>query len=115
MIGSLSIAFTLYVMVKSFIELYYNGKHSSEGNPVYGSVVHSNQHMVLLLFIIVYLITNIFASIYFHFMADMSRGIEFYLLSKFTFLNLGLLLVINHFKQERKDSVKVIPLSDIFK
>ena len=111
-----TIVFTFYLLIKAGCELRLNGIYADNDQPVYGSHIHSNQHMVLLVFIIVYSIINILASIFFYYiMEGISETVHIYLSVKFSLLNVGWLIAINHFKQERTNETKSVTILDLFK
>jgi len=111
----INIIFLLYVVIRAVCELRLNGVYADNDKPVYGSQIHSNQHMVLLFIIIVYSIVNILSVMYFHIVMDISVNIEIYMFIKFSALNIGWLIAINHFKQERMDKTKKVSITDLFK
>ena len=121
-----------YVIVKTIHEGYLNDKWSEDGNPVYGEEIHSTQHKIMLLFILIYTIITMLAYSYFticfestieHYLKPeyveafhvLMQGVIYYMSVKFLFLSYGWLVVINHFKQERLASTKPVDFMDIIK
>ena len=122
----------VYVFVKTIKEGVLNDKWSDDGNPVYGEEIHSTQHKVMLLFILVYTIITMLAytyfSIFFEPMVDhyikpehlqdfhkIMEGVIYYMSVKFFFLSYGWLVVINHFKQERLANTETVDFFNIIK
>lgn len=109
------IIFMIFVVIKSICELYKNAVSSNKDQPVYGSFIHSNQHMVFLIAIIIFQLINIFTYIMFIAHYDYRPQEDFLLWFKIAFLNIIFLLFINHFKQERLNKTETINFIDIFK
>ena len=111
----LTIISLCYVLCQGIKELRLNGIAADLGKPVYNSQVHSNQHMVMLLFIIFYTIVNVMAAGYFLSVLNVEFNIKLYIFLKFNILNIIWLIAIGHFKQERLNKTKPVTFKNWFK
>ncbi len=128
----LTILLLIYIIAKTLKEGFLNDKFSNEGNPVYGEEIHSTQHKVMLLFILVYTVITIisytFFFVYFEGIVqkylipeyidefhNVMQGVRHYMTVKFSLLAYGWLVVINHFKQERVANTQPVNLFNIIK
>lgn len=106
--------FCVFVVAKAIYELWANQINAKNGG-VYGSVMHSNQHMAALLGIIFYLIFDIWSYIWFEDKADYT-SIDFSIYLTNILFSAGLwLVIIDHFKQERTGVTKKSSFFDLFK
>jgi hypothetical protein len=107
--------FAAFVIVKAVYEFYMNNKLLVKEKGIYGSIEHSYQHMAALIGIITYNIFDIMSFIYFE--DVMNEVITDYSISFFNimYINIVWLIMIDHFKQERKGKTKVINIKDLFK
>lgn len=103
--------FSFYVTIKAAWELYLNAK----AGKVYGSILHSYQHMAGLIGIFFYNIYDAWSFIYFEDHWDYSVGDYSVLFTNMLFLNLLWLILIDHFKQERLGKTKKTSFWDLFK
>lgn len=105
----------VYIILKGCYELYANYRHSKDGGGVYGSHLHSKQHMAVLIGIITYNIYDIWSYVYFEDYFEYSKADYSVLFFNLLFLNLLWLILIDHFKQERLSSTKPSSFTDLFK
>lgn len=105
----------IFVIIKAICELYKNALSSNKDKPVYGSFIHSNQHMVFLITIIIFQVMNIYTYMMFVGQYNYSGSQDALLWIKVSFLNIIFLLFIHHFKQERLNKTEIINFIDIFK
>ena len=106
---------SVYIILKSCWELYANNKTIEDRGGVYGSIVHSYQHMAALVGIIFYNAFDIFSYIWFEDLTEWTHGDYSVLFFNITFLNIVWLIIIDHFKQERLSISEPINFIDIFK
>jgi len=111
----LQVIFIIFVVVKAVVELCRNNQFALNKNPVYGSYTHSNQHMVFIIAIVIYQVSNLFTYLMFISHYEYKASEDFLLWIKISFLNIIFLLFINHFKQERLNKTETFKLMDIFK
>lgn len=109
------ILFFIFIAVKSYYEIKLNDIAVKEGKPVYESVVHVNQHILMLIFIIVYSIINILIYSLLLFQEDMLFQVSVFLFFKYSLLNLGWLILISHIRQERLDKVREFSFWELFR
>ena len=116
-VSMLSIGF---VAAKASYELI----QTSNGQSIDGDVIHSNQHLVYLICIIMYETINVLSYGVVYSLVQsyedllsthITEHIQWLLFIRIQFLNLIFLLIINHFKQERTNTVSTVHRLDIFK
>lgn len=106
---------SVYIILKAWWELYMNNKAIDSRKGVYGSIVHSYQHMAALIGIIFYNCYDLFSYIWFEGFMEYGNSDFSVLFFNILFLNIVWLIVIDHFKQERLEKSEPINFIDIFK
>ena len=101
----------VYVMVKAIYEIYKTWK----ADKIDGSRLHTNQHIAALLVILFYSGYDVFSFLWFeHIMNDSTADYTISFFNMF-FSNLMMLLMIDHFKQERVGEITKSTWWDLFK
>lgn len=111
----LMIMFMLFVMTKAIHELIKNNRDTNNGMTVFGSFMHSNQHMTYLIGLIIYQWINILTySIFYASLCLRNNFTHSVLWINLVGLNLMFLMFIDHFKQEREDRIRKTFGKDLF-